>query len=49
MARNPQVSSTIPQELYDQLLALATKEKRTLSEMVSLLLEKAVKEKTRKR
>jgi len=49
MPRNPQVSSTVSQELFDQIKALADKNKRTLSEMVCLLLQQAVKEKTRKR
>jgi hypothetical protein len=47
--RNPQVSSTVTPDLYGQIEAIAVKEKRTISEMVSLLLERAVKEKTRPR
>jgi CopG-like RHH_1 or ribbon-helix-helix domain, RHH_5 len=47
--RNPQLSTTVPTDLYEQVVALAEKESRTLSDMVSLLLQLAVKEKTRPR
>lgn len=47
--RSPQVHATIDQELYDQIQELADKNDRTLSQMVALLLQQAVKEKTRKR
>jgi len=49
MARNPQISSTVPPDLYAKILAIADREKRTISEMVSLLLERAVKDRDRKR
>jgi len=47
--RKPQVFATIEQELYDQIEELARKNDRNLSQMVALLLQQAVKEKTRKR
>lgn len=47
--RRPQISATIDQDVYDAILALAEKEKRSHSEMAALLLTKAVKEKTRNR
>ena len=47
--RNPQISSTVTPELYAKIELLASKENRSISEMVSLLVERAVKEKTRKR
>lgn len=47
--RSPQVHATIDQSLYDQIQDLADKNERTLSQMVALLLQQAVKEKTRKR
>lgn len=47
--RSPQIHSTIDQELYDQIDELARKNDRTISQMVALLLQQAVKEKTRKR
>lgn len=47
--RNPQVSATVDNGLYSQIEEISKKEKRTMSEMVYLLLQYAVKEKTRKR
>jgi hypothetical protein len=47
--RNPQLSATVEPELFRQVEELAKKDNRSLSEMVSLLLQYAVKEKTRKR
>lgn len=49
MARNPQVSSTLDPELYDKIDKLADKESRSISEMVSLLLGQAIKERERQR
>ena len=45
----PVINATIPVELKVEILTLATEDKRSFSEMVSLLLQYAVKEKTRKR
>ena len=46
---NIQVCATISKELNDEVVELSQKENRTFSQMVSLLLQLAVKEKTRKR
>lgn len=43
------ITSTIPDELKADIQVLATDDKRSFSEMVCLLLQLAVKEKTRKR
>lgn len=43
------ITSTIPDELKADIQFLATEDKRSFSEMVSLLLQLAIKEKTRKR
>ena len=47
--RNPQLSATVDTELYKQVEELAKKDSRSISEMVCLLLQLAVKEKTRPR
>ena len=47
--RNPQLSTTVDPELYKQVEDLAKKDSRSISEMVSILLRYAVKEKTRPR
>jgi len=47
--KNPQVSTTIPAELRDQLKGLAARENRSISEMASLLLTQAIKERNRKK
>jgi hypothetical protein len=49
MSRRPQISTTVDQDVYDQISKLADSEKRTVSEMTALLLELAIKEKTRNR
>ncbi len=49
MSRSPQVSATIPVELHQQITDLAEKNNRSISEMVAILLQQAVKEKTRNR
>lgn len=49
MSKNVQVCFTISQELNSSILKIASQESRTLSQTVSLLLMKAIKEKTRKR
>lgn len=47
--RKPQISATVSQEIYDSIDAFAKEDRRSISEMVALLLEKAIKEKTRNR
>lgn len=47
--KNPQVSATIDPELYKEIGELAEKSNRTISKMVAILLEAAVKERKRKR
>jgi hypothetical protein len=45
----PQVSASIPQEVYDSIKELADRERRSISSMTAILLEKGFKDKTRKR
>lgn len=47
--RNPQLSTTVSHDLFQQVEQLAKKDNRSLSEMVSLLLQQAVKDRLRKR
>lgn len=47
--RLPQIHSTVSLEVFEALKALADKEKRTLSSMASLLIERGLKDKTRRR
>lgn len=47
--RNPQLSATVSTELFRQVEELAKKDSRSVSEMVFILLQYAVKEKTRLR
>lgn len=47
--KNPQLSTTIDSELHDEVIALAKKEDRSLSEMTAILIRQAVKERKRKR
>ncbi len=47
--RNPQVSATVDPDLYQEIDEMAKKNNRTLSKMVAILLESAVKERKRKR
>lgn len=49
MEQSPQISSTLTPELYGEIKEMATKEDRSISSMVSILLAQAVKERTRKR
>ena len=49
MPQNPQVSTTVTQELYEDILSIAEKESRSISSIVSILLQQAVKERKRKR
>lgn len=49
MPQRPQVSATIEQELHDHIADMAEKEHRSMSEMVAILLQRAVKERFRKR
>lgn len=49
MKQNPQVSATISSELFNWIYELAGKEGRTVSGMVAILLQQAMKEKTRPR
>lgn len=45
----PQVSTSISQEVYDLIKDLADRERRSVSSMTAILLEKGFKDKTRKR
>lgn len=45
----PQVSATISQELLEEIKKVAVKDRRTISSAVELLLERAIKEKNRKK
>ena len=47
--QNPQVSATIAPDLHREIAELAEKENRSISSMVGLLLQQAVKERSRKR
>ncbi len=47
--QNPQVSATIASDLHKEIAELAEKENRSISAMVALLLQQAVKERNRKR
>ena len=47
--RSPQVSATVDQDVYKEIEEMAKKESRSLSSMVSILLEQAVKSRLRKR
>jgi hypothetical protein len=47
--KNHQISCTVPGGVYLQILDMANDQKRSISQMGSILLEKAVKEKTRNR
>jgi hypothetical protein len=49
MPQNPQVSTTVSPELYSDILLIAEKESRSVSSIVSILLQQAVKERKRKR
>ena len=45
----PQLHATVTNETYNAVKELADKEKRTLSSMASILIEKAIKERNRKK
>ena len=47
--KNPQVSATVTPELFSDIAELAVKEDRSISKMVAILLEQAVKNRLRKR
>ncbi len=47
--RLPQLHATVTTEIFQLVQDLATKEKRTLSAMASILIERGLKDKTRKR
>jgi hypothetical protein len=47
--RLPQVHATVTIDVFDALKSLADKEKRTLSSMASILIEKGLKDKIRRR
>jgi hypothetical protein len=46
--QKPQVSASIEKELYDEIAEMAEKQSRSVSAMVAILLQQAVKEKKRK-
>jgi hypothetical protein len=45
----PRISATVTTELKADMLLLAIEDKRSFSEMISLLLQQAVKERLRRR
>lgn len=47
--KNPQISATIPGDLLEQIEKLAMKENRSMSEMIAILLQRAVNERNRKK
>lgn len=47
--KNPQLSTTVDHELHRDVVALADKEDRSLSEMTAILVRNAVKERNRKK
>lgn len=47
--QNPQVSGTVTPELYADIKNFAEKDKHSMSKMVAILLESAVKARKRKR
>ena len=49
MARSPQVSATIDQDLYDDIARMIENTTFSMSQMVAILLKQAVKERKRKR
>ena len=49
MPQNPQVSTTVSAELYAEILLIAEKESRSVSSIVSILLQQAVKKRIRDR
>jgi hypothetical protein len=46
--QKPQVSASVSRELYDDIAEMAEKQDRSVSSMVAILLQQAVKEKKRK-
>ncbi len=49
MTQNPQLSTTVDKETYDQVVEFAKKDNRSLSSMVNILIGQAVKERNRKK
>lgn len=49
MAKNIQVCATIEAELLEQIKVIAAKDNRSSSQMISILLKAAVKERNRKK
>ncbi len=49
MPQHPQVSATITEELHQSIVEMADKENRSVSSMVLVLLQQAVKERNRKK
>lgn len=47
--KNPQLSATVDREVYHDVIALAAKENRSVSEMTAILIRNAVKERNRKK
>lgn len=48
-SKNIQLCATVPEELNQQVFDISVKDKRTFSQTVALLLQKAINERTRKR
>jgi hypothetical protein len=49
MSKTTQICATVPDELIYEISVMANNEDRTLSQMVAILLKKAIKEKNRKK
>lgn len=47
--KNPQISTTVPIDTRESIIKLAQKEGRSLSDMASILLIQAIKERNRKK
>jgi hypothetical protein len=49
MSKTTQICATVPVELSNDITDMANNEDRTFSQMVAILLKKAIKEKNRKK
>jgi hypothetical protein len=47
--KQPQVSATVSNETYDEILKIMDRETRTISSVVNILLIQAIKERNRKK
>lgn len=47
--KRPQISTTVDEEVYNEIKDMAEKDRYTMSQMAAILLEQAVKNRLRKR